>query len=243
MRDSTQALFTTDRPLLHIGRSCTLGIHGDLGRFLDETVRSGQVTLETGSGLSTMVLLAVGVAHHIAVTPDADEVAAIRAACAERGIPVDALEPIFEPSQVYLPRASLPALDLVLIDGDHSFPTPFIDWYYTADRLKVGGWMVVDDTQLVTGRILADFMRVDPRWREAIRHPSGRFAVYQKLTHPIHHGVWMDQPFVQDTCPVGSIRIKSIRVPGPIERSLARILPWRLVQQPLRSRFNWPRVE
>ena len=22
--------------------------------------------------------------------------------------------------------------DLVLIDGDHAFPMPFIDWYYTA---------------------------------------------------------------------------------------------------------------
>src|SRR5215470_6251669 len=99
MRDSARALFTTNRPLLHSGRSCTLGIHGDLGRFLDETVRSGQVTLETGSGLSTMVLLAARVAHHIAVTPAADEVAAILGACAERGIPVDPLEPVLEPSQ------------------------------------------------------------------------------------------------------------------------------------------------
>src|SRR5262249_6623170 len=152
--------FTPNRPLLHSGRTCTLGIHGDLGRFLDETARSGYVTLETGSGLSTIVLLAADVAHHIAITPAADEVVAGRAACLERGIPTHALEPVLEASQVYLPRANLPQLDLVLIDGDHAFPTPFMDWYYTADRLRVGGWMIVDDTQLVTGRILADFMRV-----------------------------------------------------------------------------------
>src|SRR5215472_14002734 len=121
MRDSARALFTTNRPLLHSGRSCTLGIHGDLGRFLDETVRLGQVTLETGSGLSTMVLLGAGVSRHIVITP-ADEVAAIQAACAERGIPTQALEPVLEPSQVYLPRANLPPLDLVLIDGEHAFP-------------------------------------------------------------------------------------------------------------------------
>jgi len=228
---------------LHSGRTLTLGIHGDLGRFLDETVRLGQVTLETGSGLSTMVLLGAGVSRHIVITPAADEVAAIQAACAERGIPTQALEPVLEPSQVYLPRANLPPLDLVLIDGEHAFPTPFIDWYYTAECLRIGGWMVVDDTQLVTGRILADFMQVDPKWREAIRHPSGRFAVYQKLTHPIHDSEWMDQPYVQDSCPVGSIRIKRDRVPGPIERRFTRVLPWRLVQQPLRAWFNWPRAE
>jgi Methyltransferase domain len=242
MRDAARTLFT-NRPLLHGGRTFTLGIHVDLGRFLDETVRPGQVTLETGSGLSTIILLGAGVARHIAVTPAADEVAAIRTACAERGIPTEALEPVLEGSQDYLPRANLPSLDLVLIDGDHAFPTPFVDWYYTADRLQVGGWMVVDDTQLVTGRILADFMRADPKWREALRHPSGRFAVYQKLAHPIHDGSWMHQPYVQDTWPVGSIRIRRDRVPGPVERLLAHILPWRLIQEPLRARFNWPRAE
>jgi hypothetical protein len=30
--------------------------------------------------------------------------------------------------------------------------------------------------------------------------------------------------------------------PGTLERALARILPWRLVQAPLRRRFDWPRA-
>ena len=47
-------------------------------------------------------------------------------------------ETVVSRSQDYLPTAELLALDLVLIDGDWSFPVPFIDWYYTPDKLKVG---------------------------------------------------------------------------------------------------------
>jgi hypothetical protein len=39
-------------------------------------------------------------------------------------------------------------LDLVLIDGDHAFPASFIDWYYTAEQVKLGGYVIVDDTNL-----------------------------------------------------------------------------------------------
>ena len=53
---------------------------------------------------------------------------------------------------------------LVLIDGSHSFPSPFIDWYYTAFRLRVGGFLVVDDTQLWTGHVLKRFLEAEPDW-------------------------------------------------------------------------------
>jgi len=86
-------------------------------------------------------------------------------------------------------------LDLVLIDGDHSFPAPVIDWYYTAHRLKVGGLMVVDDTDIVTGLLLVDFMRADPKWTTVWRHRSGRFAIHRKLTRPINDFAWWNQTY------------------------------------------------
>jgi hypothetical protein len=201
------------------------------------------VTLETGCGLSTIVILLAGVSRHFAVAPSAEEFDAITDECRARGVDMARLVAVLEDSAKYLPHADLPALDLVLIDGDHAFPFPFLDWYYTADRLKVGGVMVVDDVQIVTGRILADFMAADPKWHETVRHPSGRFAIYQKLVHPIHAGGWDAQPYVFDTSPVSSIRISQDRRPGRLERALARVLPWHLVQVPLRARFNWPKAE
>ena len=185
----------TRTPRVHAGRSITWGIHHALARFLDDHVRPDFVTLETGSGLSTLVILRKGIARHIAVAPAPDEFDAIREFCGSNGISTAHLETVAARSEDYLPRAPLPMLNLVLVDGDHAFPLPFIDWYYTADHLAVGGVMVIDDIQLVTGRLLADFMDADPKWERVLYEPL-RFAAFRKLSHPIHSGTWTDQPYV-----------------------------------------------
>ena len=177
-----------------------------LAKFLDDYVEPAHVTLETGSGFSTLVILRKGVARHIAVAPEPDEFAVIREYSAENGISTETLEAVAMNSQQYLPAADVPRLDLVLIDGDHAFPSPFIDWYYTADRLAVGGLMIVDDIQLVTGRLLADFMDADPKWDRVLYEPS-RFAVFRKVQHPIHEGRWFEQPYVADSNPVQQVTV------------------------------------
>ncbi len=56
-------------------------------------------------------------------------------------------------------------LDLVLIDGAHSFPIPVIDWFYGAGRLRRGGVVVFDDIDLPAVRILLDsYLELDDRW-------------------------------------------------------------------------------
>ncbi len=113
-----------------------------------------------------------------------------------------------------MPSATLPSLDLVLIDGAHAFPAPFVDWCYTSESLKIGGLMVVDDLQLVTPRILADFMRADQRWAEVRR--DHRFAVYRKLVHPLRdERDWLAQAWVSGSNPVAAVRV--IRA-GPLRR-------------------------
>ena len=67
----------------------------------------------------------------------------------------------------------------MLIDGSHAFPAPFIDWLYTASALKVGGHLIVDDTQLWTGHVLKQFLDEEAGW--ALRHAyAGRSAVFVK---------------------------------------------------------------
>jgi hypothetical protein len=46
-----------------------VGINASLVRFLDAQLTPEAVTLETGAGLSTIVILRGGVARHIGVTP------------------------------------------------------------------------------------------------------------------------------------------------------------------------------
>jgi hypothetical protein len=213
-------------PLKIHGETRTLyGVHEDLARFLDQEVKPEHVTLETGAGRSTLVFLRKGVRRHIAIQPDPVEFAGIREYCQRNDIRTDALEAVVARSQDYLATAHLPELDVVLIDGDHSFPTPFMDWYYTAEKLRVDGLMAIDDTDILTGTFLADFMTADPKWDEVLRHPSGRFAVYRKLRHPIHDDHWGFQPLLMDHYPTSSIRYVKNVTPGRLERGIAAWLP------------------
>jgi predicted O-methyltransferase YrrM len=188
-----------------------------MARLLDASLTPQSVSLETGTGLSTLVILRRGVARHISVTPYEAEFEAIRAYCSSVGISTEPWQAVTASSLDWLPSATLPPLDLVLIDGAHAFPTPFVDWCYTAEPLRVGGLMVVDDLQLVTGRILADFMRADERWDEL--HRDQRFAVYRKRVHPIRdERDWLAQAWVVQSNPVAAVRV--VRA-GPLRRLLA----------------------
>ena len=202
-------------PVVH-GGLATWGISLRLARFLDAQLTAESVTLETGAGLSTILFLRRGVARHISVTPYENEFTAIRTYCAKVGVDTGPWQAVCAGSERYLPAATLPALDLVLIDGAHAFPAPFVDWFYTADALKVGGLMVVDDLPLVTGAILADFLSADERWDEVLR--DDRFAVYRKRIHPIaDERDWMAQAYLVKSYPVAAVRVIKA---GPLRRML-----------------------
>ena len=53
--------------------------------------------------------------------------------------------------------------------------------------------MILDDTHLLTGAILADFMEADPRWEEVLRDGANHFAIYRKRLHPVHDDDWTRQ--------------------------------------------------
>src|SRR5688500_17998593 len=204
-------------PIVHGGLT-TWGISVRLARFLDARLTPQSTTLETGTGLSTILFLRRGVARHISITPYEPEFKAVRTYCAAVGIDTGPLEAVCASSQRYLPSAPLPPLDLVLIDGAHDFPAPFLDWFYTAEALKVGGLMVVDDLPLLTGTILADFMRADERWDEVLR--DDRFAVYRKRVHPIaDERDWMAQAYLVKSYPVAAVRV--VRA-GPLRGRMGR---------------------
>jgi predicted O-methyltransferase YrrM len=192
-------------PLIHNNRSITWAIRPALARFLDETIGPGSVTLETGAGLSTLVILRKRPRQHTAVQPVPDEFAVILQFAERHQIDIHRFLPIVARSQDWLPRAELPDLDLVLVDGAHAFPVPFVDWYYGAEKLKVGGLMAVDDTHLLTGTILADFMDADPQWEPVLRDAVSHFAIYRKRVHPVHDDDWTRQPYVHDAYPTESI--------------------------------------
>ena len=162
--------------------------------FIERTVKPGDRTLETGSGLST-ILLAMRGAEHICITPDADEHQRIREYCDQHGIDHSRVTFHAEPSERILPRLELPPLDLVLVDGLHAFPQAFIDWYYTQDALKVGGTLIVDDVHLWTGWVLRDFLKAEPEW-DLVDQWWGRTAAFRKTAEVDVNRDWPQQPYV-----------------------------------------------
>lgn len=170
------------------------GIDAELAHFLYDSVSSNNATLETGAGISTLIF-ALRHSNHITVTPSSEEMSNIKQYAAVNQIPVDSVEFAIEPSDQYLPRCQAKDLDLVLIDGKHAFPWPIIDWFYTADKLKTNGILILDDVQMSSVSILGDFLSEDPRWR--LEKSLGRRSwVFRKLGQLVHDVSWHMQPYI-----------------------------------------------
>jgi hypothetical protein len=162
-------------------------------RFMDAHLHEDQCTVETGAGLST-ILFAIKRTQHTCIVPDAAVVGRIRRYCARHGIPLNQVLFITERSEYALPRLRHCDYDFAVIDGRHGFPAPFIDWFCLADRLRDGGTVLVDDLHIWTCEILADFLKVDPRWRQVVE--LARSAVFMKRHDGSQSAEWTDQPFV-----------------------------------------------
>jgi hypothetical protein len=171
-----------------------MGLSNQVLDFIDTHVDENSRTLETGSGLST-VTFAIRNSQHIAITPSQDEVDKITQYCREHDISTERLTFKVAPSEDVLPQLECEPLDLVLIDGRHGFPAPFIDWFYTAGKLKVGGLVIIDDILLWTCGALRDFLLQEPEWT-MVSDFSPRSVVFKKTGHGSEWKEWTQQEFV-----------------------------------------------
>jgi hypothetical protein len=114
-------------------------------------------------------------------------------------------------SQEVLPTLRIEPVDLVLIDGQHAFPIPFLDWYYCNQPLRISGNLIVDDTQIWTGWVLSKFLSTEPEWRR-LNDFFGRSASFEKLGHVEAEG-WGRQPLV----------VRRSRAPKLAERARRRL--------------------
>ena len=150
--------------MLHATGTAFWGLEWDALRWLEENVRPGLATLETGAGASTIVFAAAGSAHD-AITPAADEIERIRAECERLGVDAGAVRFHLGESHELLRRLEPRALDIALLAGADGFPYPILDWWLIAPRLRVGGRLLVDTPYHPAGSALVDHLRTDPAWR------------------------------------------------------------------------------
>jgi hypothetical protein len=164
---STLQRLLADKPSFHAwpdGRPANWSVAPQVLDYLYQQLWPGMFSLETGAGQTTAAFAIAGT-HHVAVTPDRAQADRILAYL--DGLGIDR-KPTFviESSDTALPagRGVPERLDLVLVDGAHRFPFPIIDWYYTQDRIPVGGMLVLDDFIMPSVRILYDFLVGDGDW-------------------------------------------------------------------------------
>lgn len=162
--------------------------------WLIEHVQPSWRTVETGCGHSS-ALLALKGAEHTIVAPDPAQHEAVRAWCAARGRSTDRVTSVVALSQDALPSLEGGPFDLALIDGGHAFPTPFIDWYYLAVRLRLGGFLIIDDMSIRAPGMLRKFLAQEKgRW--ALEADLGRAVIFRKLADPvIPADDWVSQPW------------------------------------------------
>ncbi len=155
------------RPNLHRhgdGKEANWGVSDDVLRFIVENCEPGSKTIETGAGLSTIAFVLADTVHH-AIFPESYLCETVPQYLKENKLSIKRLHLHNGLSQLVLPDLGEADFDMALIDGCHAFPIPFLDWYYIARRLKPGGILIIDDTQIWTGQVLRNFLLLEPEWR------------------------------------------------------------------------------
>lgn len=181
-------------PALHLGGAAHWNaLHGTL-RAIEARTRPEFVTIETGSGASTILLAAIA-RDHTSISPSAEEHAAVLRHCATLGISTDHLRFVARPSELALPELPLDArYDLAFIDGRHAFPTPVVDFAYLEPRLVTDGILVLDDIHIPSVRVVFDFCRSSSEW-EIEEFADDRAVVLRKLGSAPPGDPWPVQPY------------------------------------------------
>jgi hypothetical protein len=187
------AMFAQDRTA--IPNAVSHGIQAAILHWIGQNVRPGFHSLETGCGYSSIAFISAG-ARHTVVSPTQSEHESIQKWCVDHEVSLENARFLAGRSQAILPTLETESLDVVLIDGDHAFPGPYLEWAFTADRLKKDGVLIVDDTDLVTGTILESFLLME-RHNWILEDTKGKTSFFRKLvdgtvTQPEWHGL---QPF------------------------------------------------
>jgi precorrin-6B methylase 2 len=182
-----------DRPSFHLGGNAHWASLPETLHSIHDSVRAGDVTLETGVGASTVVFAAAG-ANHTAISPDPQEHDLVREYCRRIGVDDDQLEFIAGSSEDVLPSllSRQRTLDVAFIDGAHSFPFPEVDWCYVTRSLKSGATLVMDDITIPSVEPLFRHMSLEPNWR-LDRVLDDRAASFTLLRPPNPDDFWPDQ--------------------------------------------------
>lgn len=159
--------------MIHLDGKVTWSLNKEVIEFISEHTNPNSVTAETGIGDSTIILSNLASAHYC-FTPDEEEISRCEKLLNDKSnfFPMQGF------SQNELPKFEK-ELDLALVDGGHGYPLPTLDAFYFGRLLKIGGYLLIDDIQIWTGKLVVDMLKYDASWR--LVRVYDRTAVFQKM--------------------------------------------------------------
>ncbi len=172
-----------------------LAVHPEIIRYLRGCVNLDSLTLETGSGHTTVALAALA-KHHICISPDEMGRRLIEDYMEKVGIPKSKVTFIEESSDTALPRLSLSEkLDFAYVDDCHGYPFPALDWHFIDKHLKIGGTIGFDNTEIPTVKHHCDFMDANQSYRliKAMDLNGNGVNIYRKERDELRE--WVFQAF------------------------------------------------
>jgi len=203
LESATQDMANVEDFLFKRGKSDTsrfartsYSIEDDILNYISSVVNSHHVTLETGGGYSTVVFAAKS-KKHICVNPDITSNERIKIWLQSKGYSSDNLYFIEESSDKGLARLEAGPVDVALIDGNHSFPFPIIDWHFIDGYLAIGSKLLLDDTQILSVRIVKEFLLLEPSYKHI--DTIGRCTIFEKVKDERTMG-WLTQERIMGWC-------------------------------------------
>lgn len=186
-----------------------------------------QHTIEIGGGHSTVVF-ADKVAHHTCVNPDRTANELVRGFLEEHALWRDNVTFHGESSDIVLPGLAPPnGYDVALMDGNHSFPFPMLDWHFIDRHMGAGSFLVIDNVEINAVRMLTEFLDREPAYRliEKVRG-SHRYDcyVYEKIQPRVVSG-WNDQEINRTTLATLWFDATLTAAWKPLQRLKRRLLP------------------
>ena len=233
LRSQTQELDSSER-LFRDGGGMETGqyarasaaLPSDSLEAVSRLLRPEHTTLEIGGGHSTVVF-AAAVAKHYCINPDRTANQLVREFLENHDLWRDNVEFLGESSDVALPSLVPDApVDVALMDGNHSFPFPMLDFHFIDRHLRAGSILVIDNVEINSVRMLADFLSMEPAYRLVSKvrdSPHYDCYTYEKVLDQVVCG-WSDQGINQGRLRDLSLDIKVARFLQPL-----RLLKRRLV--------------
>lgn len=131
-----------------------------LDKFVDTAQEiKPNYTLETGCGKTTLLLSHLS-ARHLVFSPAGRNAGTIKDN--QHLLNESTVEFVIGPSLKNLPHYEFDQqLDLVLLDGAHFFPVPYVEYYYLYPLIRKGGALIIDDIKIPSQYLLFDILRND----------------------------------------------------------------------------------